>query len=164
MLIKNGETKIPIKKRILLNMEILDFKIEINAPKEKVWSVLWDDETYRKWTTVFCEGTYAVSDWKQGSKIHFLSPNGEGMNSVIDTKIDNEYIAFKHLSEIKNFEVMPVDDATKEWTGAMETYRLTEDKGVAVLEAKIDVVDKYVDYFKTTFPKGLEMVKKLSEE
>lgn len=145
-------------------MEILDFKIEINAPKEKVWSVLWDDETYRKWTTVFCEGTYAVSDWKQGSKIHFLSPNGEGMNSVIDTKIDNEYIAFKHLSEIKNFEVMPVDDATKEWTGAMETYRLTEDKGVTVLEAKIDVVDKYVDYFKTTFPKGLEMVKKLSEE
>ncbi|WP_348813354.1 SRPBCC domain-containing protein [Flavobacterium maritimum] len=145
-------------------MEILDFKIEINAPKEKVWSVLWDDETYRKWTTVFCEGTYAVSDWKQGSKIHFLSPNGEGMNSVIDTKIDNAYIAFKHLSEIKNFEVMPVDEATKEWTGAMETYRLTEDKGVAVLETKIDVVDKYVDYFKTTFPKGLEMVKKLSEE
>lgn len=45
-------------------MEVLDFKIEINAPKEKVCSVLWDDETYRKWTTVFCEGTYAVSDWK----------------------------------------------------------------------------------------------------
>ncbi|MNS26723.1 hypothetical protein D3C72_586560 [compost metagenome] len=145
-------------------MELLEFKIEINAPKEKVWSVLWDDETYRKWTAVFCEGTYAVSDWKEGSKIQFLSPNGEGMNSVIDKKIDNEYIAFKHLSEIKNFQVMPVDDATKEWTGAMETYRLTEDKGVTVLEAKIDVVDKYLDYFKTTFPKGLEMAKKLSEE
>lgn len=145
-------------------MELLEFKIEINAPKEKVWSVLWDDETYRKWTAVFCEGTYAVSDWKEGSKIQFLSPNGEGMNSVIDKKIDNEYMAFKHLSEIKNFQVMPVNDATKEWTGAMETYRLTEDKGVTVLEAKIDVVDKYVDYFKTTFPKGLEMAKKLSEE
>lgn len=145
-------------------MELLEFKIEIIAPKEKVWSVLWDDETYRKWTAVFCEGTYAVSDWKEGSKIQFLSPNGEGMNSVIDKKIDNEYIAFKHLSEIKNFQVMPVDDATKEWTGAMEMYRLTEDKGATVLEAKIDVVDKYLDYFKTTFPKGLEMAKKLSEE
>lgn len=74
-------------------MKILDFKIEIKAPKEKIWSVLWDDETYGKWTAVFCEGSYAVSDWKEGSVIQFLSPTGEGMNSVIDKKTDNEYIA-----------------------------------------------------------------------
>lgn len=145
-------------------MKTLDFKIKINAPKEKIWSVLWDDETYGKWTAAFCEGSFAVSDWKEGSEIQFLSPTGDGMNSVIDKKIANEYISFKHLGEIKNFQVMPVDTATQEWTGAMETYRLTEDRGTTVLEAKIDTVDKYVDYFKTTFPSGLEIVKKLSEE
>jgi uncharacterized protein YndB with AHSA1/START domain len=145
-------------------MQTLDFKIEINAPKEKVWRVLWDDDTYKKWTAVFCEGTYAVSDWKEGSKIHFLSPGGEGMNSVIDKKVDNEYMAFKHLSEIKNFQEMPIDVATQEWSGAMETYRLTESNGMTVLDVKMDTVEKYVDYFITTFPYGLEMVKKLCEE
>lgn len=46
----------------------------------------------------------------------------------------------------------------------METYQLIEENGLTVLVAKIDAVEKYVDYFKTTFPKGLDMVKKLSEE
>lgn len=145
-------------------MTTLDFKIEINAPKEKVWNVLWKEETYTQWTAVFCEGSYAVSDWQAGSKIQFLSPNGDGMNSIIYNKIDNEYMAFKHLSEIKNFKEIPIDNTTQEWTGAMETYRLTENNGLTVLEAKMDSVEKYVDYFKTTLPKALDLVKKLSEE
>ena len=141
-----------------------EFKIEINAPREKVWDVLWNDETYPKWTNVFCEGTYAESDWKEGSKIHFLSPNGEGMNSIIDRKIDNEYMAFKHLSELKHFKEMPIDDAAQEWTGAMETYKLTQQNNSnTVLEVKMDTVEKYAEYFNNTFPKGLEMVKQLSE-
>lgn len=145
-------------------MTTLEFKIEINAPKEKVWGILWNEETYKQWTSIFCEGSYAVSDWKEGSKIQFLSPNGDGMNSIIYKKIDNEYMAFKHLSEIKKFEEKPVDDPTQEWVGAREMYRLTEDKGITVLEAKMDSVEKYIDYFKTTWPKALDLVKKLSEE
>jgi len=145
-------------------MTTLEFKIEINAPREKVWDVLWEEETYKKWTSVFGEGTYALSDWKEGSKIHFLSPSGDGMNSIIYQKIDNEYIAFMHLSEIKNFQEMPIDDPNQEWSGAMETYLLTENKGVTVLEAKMDSVEKYVDYFRITFPKALDLVHKFSEE
>jgi hypothetical protein len=144
-------------------MTTLEFKIEINASKEKVWNILWNDETYRKWTNVFCEGTYAVSNWNEGDKIHFLSPNGEGMNSIIDKKIENEYIVFKHLSSMKDFEEMPIDDESKEWTGSLETYRLTQNNSTIILEVKIDTLEKYVDYFKTTFPNGLEMVKTLSE-
>jgi hypothetical protein len=145
-------------------MTTLDFKIEINAPKEKVWSVLWDDKTYREWTAAFCEGTYAVSNWNEGDKIHFLSPNGEGMNSIIFKKIPNEYIAFKHISVLKDFKEMPIDPETEVWSGSMETYRLTQDKDLTVLEVKMDTIDKYIDYFKTTFPKGLDVVKQLSEK
>ena len=82
-------------------MNTLHFKTNINAPKEKVWKILWDDKTYREWTSAFMEGSYAESDWKEGSKICFLAPGGSGMFSIIEKKIPNEQMTFKHLGEIK---------------------------------------------------------------
>jgi hypothetical protein len=147
-----------------IGMETLDFKIKIKASPEKVWAVLWGDDTYRKWTAAFCEGSYVETNWNEGDKIYFLSPNGAGMNSIIDKKVLNEYMAFKHMGELKDFKEMPIDEATKEWSGAMETYRLTQEGDVVVLEAKVDVIEKYVDYFKEAFPKGIQKIKELSEE
>lgn len=145
-------------------METLEFKIKIKASRETVWNILWTDKTYRKWTSIFCEGTYVVSNWNEGDKIHFLNPNGEGMNSIIEKKIPNEYMAFKHISGLKDFKEMPIDEETKTWTGAMETYRLTQENDYTILDAKVDTLEKYIDYFKDVFPKGLEKVKELSEE
>lgn len=144
-------------------METLEFTIRVKAPVEKIWSVLWDDETYKKWTGAFCEGSYAISNWNEGDKIHFMSPNGEGMNSIIEKKVPNEYMAFKHFGEIKDFKELPIDEETKKWSGAMETYRLKPDGEYTIVVAQVDVVEKYIDYFKEAFPKGLEMVKELSE-
>jgi len=145
-------------------METLEFTVQIKTNPDKVWKVLWEDETYKKWTSVFCEGSYTVSDWNEGDKIHFMSPNGEGMNSVIEKKIPNEYMAFKHIGEIKDFKEQPLDEETKKWSGAMETYRLIPNGEFTDLVAKVDAGEKFVDYFKDVFPKGLEVVKQLSEE
>jgi hypothetical protein len=144
-------------------METLEFKIRIKATAEKVWSVLWDDETYKKWTGAFCEGSYAVSDWNEGDKIHFMSPGGEGMNSIIEKKIPNEYMAFKHIGEIKDFKELPINEETKNWSGCMETYRLIPDDEFTDLIAQVDVIEKHIDYFKEAFPKGLETVQELAE-
>lgn len=145
-------------------MKTLTFKIEIQASREKVWSVLWEDASYRKWTGVFCEGSYAVSDWEEGGFVQFLTPNGEGMHSIIEKKIENEYMVFRHLNMVRNYEVLPVDTATQEWVGAMETYRLTAGNGITVLEATIDTDEKYIDHFNTAFSKALALIKELSEE
>ncbi len=67
-------------------MKTLHFSIKIKAPREKVWQILWEDATYRQWTSVFNESSYAVSDWEEGSKIQFLSADGSGMYSLIDKK------------------------------------------------------------------------------
>ena len=145
-------------------METLEFKIRIKAHPDQVWLVLWNDETYRKWAGVFYEGSYAVSDWNEGGKIHFLGPNGGGMSSKIEKKIPNEYMAFKHLGEVKDFKELPNDEEAEKWSGAMETYRLTPDDEFTDLVVQVDVVEKHIDYFKDAFPKALEVVKKLSEE
>jgi uncharacterized protein YndB with AHSA1/START domain len=147
-------------------MEKLTFHTSINAPASKVWQVLWTDETYRAWTTVFHEGSHAVSDWKEGSKINFLGPDGSGMYSVIDKLIPNEYMAFKHLGEMKNFEEQPNDEKSKSWSGSMETYTLKEENGVTALEVSVDVVEDFnmLEYFKAAFPKALALVKEISEK
>ncbi|MEN2401890.1 SRPBCC domain-containing protein [Flavobacterium sp. MC2016-06] len=144
-------------------METLEFTIRIKASKEKVWSVLWDDKNYRKWVNVFCEGSYAESNWNEGDKIHFISPDGRGMNSIIEKKIPNEYMAFKHMGELENFKEVPLNAETEKWSGSMETYRLTPDDEFIVLTTQMDIDEKYNDYFKDTFPKALEVIKELSE-
>ena len=144
-------------------MKTLEFKITINATKEKVWHVLWEDESYREWATVFCEGTYAVSDWKEGDVIHFLSPGGMGLNSIIFKRVENEYMAFKHLSEIKDYIVQPIDETGVGWSNLMETYRLTSIDEGTLLEGTMDMTEKYIDYFEEIFPKAFEKIKELSE-
>lgn len=144
-------------------MEKLVFNISIKASKEKIWKVLWDDETYRKWTSAFCEGSYAQSTWNEGDKIYFLGPGGGGMNSLIEAKTPNEYMAFKHMGEVKDFKEVPPNEETEKWAGAMETYRLTQNGDAVDLHVEVDVIEKHIDYFKEAFPKGMEVIKELSE-
>jgi len=144
-------------------MKKVNFSIHIDAPKEKVWNVLWDDVTYRKWVSAFSEGSYAVSDWREGSKILFTSTEGEGMFSMIAKKIPNEYMSFKHLGEMKGGEEQPESEVSKQWSGAMENYTLREKDGGTELMVKMDVTDEHEQYFRDTFPKALEIVKSLAE-
>ncbi|MFZ4799196.1 MAG: SRPBCC domain-containing protein [Bacteroidia bacterium] len=139
-------------------METLKFTTVINAPKAKVWEVLWNDETYRKWTSVFHESSHAVSDWKEGSKIQFLSDDGSGMYGIIEKKVEQEQMIFKHLGELNN----GVEDP-KNWDGARERYYLTEANGITELVSELDSVEEFKDYFLNVFPKALVLIKQLSE-
>ncbi len=145
-------------------MKKITFEIEIKASTAKVWQVLWNDVTYRQWTGAFQEGSYAVSDWNEGSGIHFLSPDGGGMYSVIDVLKPKEFMAFKHLGVLKNFEEQPLDEETKTWSGGMEVYTLKEEGRITTLIAELDAIESFEDYFKETFPKALARVKELAEK
>jgi hypothetical protein len=142
-------------------MEKIKFTQQINAPREKVWEVLWNDATYRKWTSVFSSDSHAQSDWKEGSKIHFLDGKGMGMYSIIETKIGNTQMTFKHLGEIKNGAEAPVKT---DWENARESYFLEEKNGGTELRVELDSVGEFKDYFNDTFPKALNLVKELAEK
>ena len=141
-------------------MTPLKFSIKINASKEKVWSTLWNDTTYRQWTAAFMEGSYAESDWKEGSKIVFLSPGGNGMFGVIEKMVPNEKMIFKHQGEIKDGV-----EETKDWAGAHESYYLDENNGVTELNVEVDSVGgEFEEYMKVAFPKALNILKEISEQ
>ena len=144
-------------------MQRLNFSVDINAAKEKVWDILWDDETYQKWTAAFSEGSYAKTDWDEGSKVLFLSKEGDGMYSTIARKIPNEFMSFKHMGVVKEGKEQPLDDETRKWSGAMENYALKETGGLTTLLVEMDATDDFADYFKETFPKALDKVKQLAE-
>ena len=144
-------------------MEKIRFSIDIKASPEKVWKVLWDEATYKQWTSMFSEGSYAISDWNEGSKILFLSPDGEGMFSTIARKKPNETMSFQHLGVVKGGKEQPEDEETKKWSGAMENYYLNGNNGSTELTVEMDVTEEYEKYFKDAFPKALEKIKQLAE-
>ncbi len=141
-------------------MVSLQFSTTINASAEKVWFSLWNKTDYENWVSVFYEGSYAISDWNKGSKVHFLSPEGSGMFSVISEMIPNKKITFLHQGEVKeHIEQEP----KKEWIGCEESYELIEENGVTTLTVNLLLDKNWKDYFNDTFPKALAKIKEIAE-
>ncbi|MBL7738823.1 MAG: SRPBCC domain-containing protein [Chitinophagaceae bacterium] len=144
-------------------MEKLNFTITINATPEKVWKILWDDATYRKWTAAFSESSHAKSDWKQGSKILFLDGEGRGMVSRIAESRPNEYMSFEHLGEIRDGVEDTSSERVKGWAGSHENYTLKKINDQTELIIDMDINEEFKDMFASIWPKALENVKQLSE-
>lgn len=140
-------------------MEQLHFEIEINAPAEKVWQVLWNDDSYRKWTSVFSPDSYARTDWKEGGKIYFLNGEGAGMYSIIEKKIEPKLMTFRHQGDIKDGKEMP-----SAWRGAEESYYLSEENNKTKLMVVMESTPEFMEFTENTFPRALEIIKELSEE
>lgn len=145
-------------------MKKLNFNITIDAPRERVWEILWGDDTYPAWTAAFCEGSRAETDWQQGSKVLFLDGEGCGMVSEVAKRIDNEYMSFRHLGEVKDGVEDTTSDGVKAWVGAMENYTLKENGGSTELLIETDMTEEHVESFKKMWPLALQKVKELSEQ
>jgi carbon monoxide dehydrogenase subunit G len=144
-------------------MEKLHFKTSINAPREKVWEILWDDKTYREWTSAFQEGSYAETDWKKGSKALFLDGKGSGMVSRIEENIPNEYMSIEHLGEIKDGVEDTQGERVQQWAGAHENYTLKNVDGKTELNIDMDITPEFAEMFSEMWPKALAKVKEIAE-
>ena len=144
-------------------MKKLTFSSQINAPRERVWEILWGESSYPVWTSVFHEGSRAETDWQEGSKVLFTDGKGSGMVSKIARLIPNEFMSFEHLGELKDGVEDYSSAEAKGWSGAHENYHLKEKDGGAELSVELDIDDSFGDMFLDMFPKALQKVKELSQ-
>lgn len=145
-------------------MNKLHFNTAINAPKEKVWDVMLEDETYRQWTSAFSEGSHYEGSWEEGSKIRFLDPDGNGMVSTIAKNNPHEFISVKHLGII-NDGVEDVDsEEARRWAPAFENYSFSEANGETTVSVDMDVEEEYEEMFNEMWPNALQKLKVLCEK
>jgi len=139
-------------------MEALSFEVQINASPEKVWSVLWDDISYRQWTSAFATGSFYQGTLEEGSIVKFFDPNNNGMYSRVEKNIPNQEMKFLHLGEIYDGIEVPQD-----WGEATEAYILEENEEGTKLKGEIQTPAEFKELFEDKFPKALNIVKHLSE-
>lgn len=147
-------------------MENLAYDIIINAPKEKIWDVLWNSDSYSEWTKFFSPGSQMKSDWKVGGKTYFTNTEGEGMVSTIDSIEKPDQIVFKHLGMVdKEGNEDTQSKEVMEWSGAFEKYFLIGlQDGSVKLQAEVQIDSQWKDHMHEGFTKGLQVVKELAEK
>ncbi len=144
------------------------FSIHIDAPKEKVWNTMLDQNTYGEWTTAFNEGGRFEGSWDQGSKMLFIGPDPEtgkegGMVSRIKENRLHEFISIEHLGIMKNGVEDTTSEEAKKFAPAFENYTFTEKDGGTEVVVDIDVAEEFADFFNEAWPKALLKLKEISE-
>ena len=149
-------------------MNKLNFSISIHAPKEKVWNIMLDQNSYRAWTEVFAPGSHYVGNWEKGSKILFLAPAKSGQMGGMISKIKEnrryEYISIEHCGIVQEGKEDTSSEEVKAWAGALENYTLKENNGITELLVEMDSAEDFENMFKNIWPKALQKLKELAEE
>lgn len=142
-------------------MKELQFSIEINATKVRVWDTLWQDETFRQWASIIDPGTYMEGVLKEGNEVQFISSvNGYGVTSLVEKLVAGKFLLLRHRADTQEDGKR---ERAQEWTGGEESYSLREKDGITTLTVAFDVPPELEEYFKVNYPKALARVKVLAE-
>ena len=148
-------------------MQKVQFSIDINAPKEKVWDAMLGDATYREWTSEFHPGSYYEGSWEEGADIRFIGPEADGSKSGMISRIKEsrpyEFVSIEHLGMIDHGVDITEGPKVDEWVGMHENYTFTETDGVTTVTVDMDVTPEFKDYMETTWPKALNKLKEIAE-
>ncbi len=142
----------------------LSFSVTIGVSREVVWQVLFDDESYRRWSSGFAEGSHVKGDWSEGSTLRFLTPSGDGMVSVVGERRPHEYMSVKHIGVVNEGVDDTESDEVKAWAPSYETYALRDVAAGTALTVNMEAPDQYEGYFEEAWPRVMEAIKSLAEE
>ncbi|WP_254411469.1 SRPBCC family protein [Dyadobacter diqingensis] len=145
-------------KKDLIRQSVL-----INAPKEKVWDVLFTDPYIRLWYAEFGEGSHAKTDWKVGSKAIFTDNSKSGLVAEVIVNQPNEKLSVEYTGVVTNGEEDYESELAKEVKGGRETYHISERDGGTYLEIECNMAPEYYEEMSAAWVKALQKVKNLAE-
>jgi uncharacterized protein YndB with AHSA1/START domain len=149
----------PVKK-------MLRFQVEINAPADKVYQRLIDDQGYREWTAVFNPTSHFIGTWEKDSEMLFIGHDDHGvvhgMVSKILENIPGKTIIMEHLRAYRTEEHPAVD--LDPWSGFVEGYHLSEKELSTIFMVETDTTPEFVDEFLVLWPKALKKLKEICEK
>jgi uncharacterized protein YndB with AHSA1/START domain len=145
-------------------MKKLEFKININAPRKKVWKIMLDKETYKEWVGVSWPDSYYEGEWKEGNDLKFITPDESGTLVTLLKHKPYELSHAKHIAVlIDGGEEDRESEVAKSWIGTTETYTFTEAKGVMELKVEINTNPDWAEMFNDGWDKALGKLKEMCE-
>ncbi|QMU29014.1 SRPBCC family protein [Adhaeribacter radiodurans] len=146
-------------------MEALIIKksIEIDAPKDKIWEILLQDQYNRIWFAEFSPGAFAETNWQEGSKVTFKDESGSGIIGTIVANQIGKLLSIEYHGIVKaNIEDYESEEA-QEVKGGREIYRLVEKNNATQLEIEVDMGEEMYEMMATAWDKALHKIKELAE-
>jgi len=150
-------------------MANVNYTIDIEAPKQKVWQVMLELDTYKEWTGAFHPGSTYEGSWDKGSKIKFVSEDDRklsGIFSQIAENIPYEYVSIEHLGEIVDGKEDMTSESAKQWSGSHENYRFTEKDGITTVDVELtgdNIGDEIRKMFDGMWLRSLQKLKEICE-
>ena len=145
-------------------MKNLEYKIHINAPKQKGWETMMQPETYNKWVAASWPGSSYEGKWNEGEKIKFVSTNGSGTLALIEVFKPYDYISAKHIAVLLEGGKEDYDsDVAKGWIGTMESYTFNEHNGETDLKVEMIINPDWQKMFDDGWPNALKKLKEICE-
>lgn len=148
-------------------MKKLQYKVDINAPKQDVYDKMIGTESYKKWASEFNPTSEFEGSWEKGEKIKFVGTdeNGKkgGMVSKIAENIQGEFISIHHYGILDGENEITSGPEVEKWAPAYENYKFEEKNGLTTVTAEIDTNEEYEEYFNQTWPKAFGKLKEICE-
>ena len=146
-------------------METIAIKkqISINAKAERVWEVLFQDKYTRIWYEEFSKGSYAETDWQQGSKAVFKDSTQNGIVGKIAVNKPYQQLSIEYTGVIKDGVENYTNDEAQKVKGSHEVYYLANLDDHTLLSVECDMPEEYFETMAAAWDKALEKIKDLAE-
>ena len=137
--------------------------ISIEAPDNKVWTVLLEDEFTREWYSEFGAGTFAVTDWQVGSKAVFQDNTNSGLIGRVIANTPRQLLSVEYEGILHNGMEDYESELASQVRGGRETYYLTSEGNRSALSIECDMSEDMFEPMSTSWDKALLKVKQLAE-